>query len=331
LGERGVDRLAWAIGRRVVVLDPDPYNPDIHRLLLETSPLSAGDLPMPVVPFVNWSGTIPLGLLGTTGEPFDLSVWSRDRGFASMLVAGTTGAGKSNSVNVILSGAIAGGVCVVGLDCKGGETLSSWNQMLGHPLVDPLLDPSSAEELLRRLVELMERRHRLPGTNYPPVLLAVEEWASLPVRPTSLGDLLERIAAQGRSASVGLLVTTQRPTANVGAVRTSTRGNLPIRIAHSMVGDRAASESVLGMGISDAADLPTNPPGLAIVREGGGDTRQVRVFRCPGPPWPESPRLVTLKDVEAGDAAVQRDLRLWAAIDRRRRVIQAANGQEAAD
>ena len=316
LSAHGADRLAWALGRRVVVLGADPYRPTRHLLLVETAPLRAGNLDPPECDGISGPDkTVPLGLHGTTGAPFDLTLSQPERGFTSLLVAGTTGAGKSNTVNVILTGLVASGVCIVGLDCKGGETLAPWSDYLGHPLTDPLVDAAAADELLARLVGLMERRHRCPGPNYRTVVLVVEEWASLPTKPASLGDAIERIAAQGRSASVGLVVTTQRPTSNVGAVRTSTRGNLPIKIAHSTVGDRPASESVLGAGLTDAADLPTDPPGLALVRVGGSGVEPVRVFRCPGPPWSEPPLTWSLDEVEAWDEACQREVQMAAAAE----------------
>ena len=308
--ERGIEQLSWALNRRVVKLPDDPYVPTRHSILVERQAFEVGDLPVPeIVRPVGVTFSIPVGLSATTGSPFSVELWSRQRGSVHALVAGTTGGGKSNTVNVLLSGLIAHGACVVGLDCKAGETLTPWSGLLGCDVVDPVRDPLVADSLLERLVTLMENRHRCPGANYQPIVLVVEEWASLPLKPTSIGDNLDRLAAQGRSASIGLIVTTQRPTANVGAVRTSTRGNLPLRIAHSTVGDRAASEVILGGGEYAAADLPTKPPGHALVRNGGGAPEGVRVFRCPGPPWMFSDvHVMTLDEVEAWDKVAQREL-----------------------
>ncbi len=308
LSEKGSERLGWALNNRVLALGVDPYNPTDHRVLIEMAPLVAGYLPDPVPPrFGADSRAIPIGLYATTGEAFGIDFWSAERGSVSALVAGTTGSGKSNTVNVILSGLITARVCVVGIDCKSGETLRPWSDVLGHPVIDPYVDLNACDELLARLVSLMEARQRCPLPYYRPIVLIVEEWASLPLKPTSIGDSLERLAAQGRSAGLGLVVTTQRPTSNVGAVRTSTRGNLPIRIAHSTVGDRFASEAILGAGLNDAADLPTEPPGLALIRSAGSRPEPVQVFQCPGPLWPELPLSFTLDDVEAMDQAAQRE------------------------
>jgi hypothetical protein len=308
--EAGSQTLSWAIGRRVVFLGSDPYRPTVHSLMVEVGPLVAGDLPHPVP--IQWSSDeciVPLGLNGTSGARFDLNLWSRSRGSTHVLVGGTTGGGKSNTVNVLLAGLVAARVSLLGIDCKSGETLNPWSSIFSAPVVDPSLDVDKCDELLAKLVTLMERRQQMPGLNYVPITLVVEEWANLPLKPASIGDNLERIAAQGRSASLGIILTTQRPTSGVGSVRTSTRGNLPIKIAHSTVGDRAASESILGGGLREAADLPTDPPGLALVRVGGSELTHVRVFRCPGPPWQEPPFRRTIDDIEAWEIEVQRAVR----------------------
>ena len=308
-GEGGVDALSWALGRRVVPLSADPYRPTIHVLLVETAPLIAGDLPTPEPTRIGASTRrIALGLHGKTGELVALDLWNIERGSSHVLVSGTTGGGKSNTVGVLMAGLAAARVCLVGIDCKAGETLLPWSGVLGHPVVDPALDPLACDELLARLVHLMERRQRWRGPNYTPVVLVVEEWASMPLKPVTIGDNLERLAAQGRSASIGLIMTTQKPTSNVGAVRTSTRGNLSVRIAHSTVGDRAASEAILGAGQVEAADLPTTPAGLALVRVGGSSLEPVRVFRCSEPPWLNHQVGLTLDEVEVWDLACQNDI-----------------------
>lgn len=308
--EKRIEQLAWAMKRRVVLLPADPYAPALHEVLVEAEPFDVGDLPEVAATNIVGVVRVLLGRSALTGEEETVELWSRDRGSVHVLVAGTTGGGKSNTVNVLLSGLVANGVCVVGLDCKAGETLAPWSSVLGAPYVDPVSDPDAALELLTRLVEMMEQRQRCPGPNYRPVVLIVEEWASLPVKPAQLGDLLDRLSAQGRSASIGLIFTTQRPTSNVGAVRTSTRGNLTLRIAHTTVGDHAASEAILGGGEYGAAELPASPPGHVLVRAGGGRPVHVRVFRRGRPEWETGTPIVwALDEVHEWDKAAQREVR----------------------
>jgi hypothetical protein len=307
--EKGIEQLAWAIKRRVVLLPSNPYAPTIHGILVEREAFEVGDLPATPANTVPGVVRVLLGRSALTGAEQTVELWRRERGSIHALVAGTTGGGKSNTVNVLLTGLIANGVCVVGLDYKAGETLAPWSSALGAPFVDPVSDPDTAIELLSRLVEMMEQRQRCPGPNYRPIVLIVEEWASLPAKPALLGDLLDRLSAQGRSASIGLILTTQRPTSNVGAVRTSTRGNLTLRIAHTTVGDHAASEAILGGGEYGAAELPDSPPGHVLVRA-GGHPEHVRVFRCSKPDWKDGPPLVwSLDEVQEWDKAAQHEVR----------------------
>jgi len=273
----GLSRLGWALGGRVVDLGSDPYTPHLHRFLIEDQPLVAGDLPPSSLE--GWSGeaiVVPLGCEETTGQPFSLELFTPERGTTSVLISGTTGGGKSNTLCVLLEG-LRGRADLLGLDAKSGETLSQFSSQLARPFVDPINDQPGAIELLTWLKEVMAERHRHPSPLNRPIFLVIEEWAALPER-TDLLDIIDLIAAQGRSAHCGIIAVTQRPTANK-VIRTTTRGNLPIKIAHSTVGDHAASEAILGGGMREAADLPTAPPGVALVRLGGGPVVGVRVFR----------------------------------------------------
>jgi DNA segregation ATPase FtsK/SpoIIIE-like protein len=137
--------------------------------------------------------------------------------------------------------------------------------------------PAAAMDLIGWLKTEMMDRHRTPSKIYRPIFLVIEEWAALPER-IDLLDAIDLVAAQGRSAHCGIIAVTQRPTATK-VIRTTTRGNLPIKVAHSTAGDYAASEAILGGGVRDAADLPTNPPGFALIRIGGESVKQIRVFR----------------------------------------------------
>ena len=273
----GLSRLGWALGGRVVDLGSDPYTPHLHRFLIEDQPLVAGDLPP--TNLEGWSGdsiVVPLGCEESTGRPFSLELFTPERGTASVLISGTTGGGKSNTLAVLLEG-LRGKVDLIGLDAKSGETLSQFQCHLAKPFVDPVNSPAAAVELLEWLRSEMMDRHRYPSELHRPIFLVIEEWAALPER-TDLLDLIDTIAAQGRSAHCGIIAVTQRPTATK-VIRTSTRGNLPTKIAHSTVGDHAASEAILGGGMREAADLPTNPPGFALIRIGGESVKQIRVFR----------------------------------------------------
>jgi hypothetical protein len=308
LSERNLQTLCWSLGERVVLLSSDPYSPSTRRLLIESGPIVAGLLGSPSASLKPWNKyPIPLGVHGVTGEVVTLELWSPERGSKHLLVSGATSTGKSNAVNVILTGLLANRYVVLGIDGKGGSTLQPWASLLAAPVVVPQTNPQACVNLLYEIVELMEKRHAFPGLNYQPIVVIVEEWASLPAKPTEIGDLLERIAAQGRSASVGLIMTTQRPTSTSGSVRVATRGNLTARIALSTIGDRAASESILGAGDYGAAELPSSPAGLALVKDGGGVAELVNIYQCDGPTLGLY-KCQSLEDTIMWDSAGQREM-----------------------
>jgi FtsK/SpoIIIE family len=278
LDRGGPELIGWAMGKRVLDLGGDPYHPNLHHILIEDEPLDVGALPTRTA--LTWTGqeiSVPIGRDETSGDSFELPLFTPGRGTSSLLIAGTTGGGKSNSLRVVLEG-LWGQADVVGIDAKSGETFRELSGRLLKPYVDPIAAPDEAAQLLTWLIGEMEERHRNPNPMHRPIFLVIEEWAALPDRADLL-DSLDRIAAQGRSAHCGIIAVTQRPTATK-VIRTTTRANLPIRIAHSTVGDEAASEAILGGGFREAANLPTVPAGMALIRQGGGSLDGVRIYRA---------------------------------------------------
>jgi hypothetical protein len=323
------DVLSASLGCRVILRSPDAYRPDRREMVLEFAPLSAGWLPSRSAEhFAGPTVELLLGVRSTTGETATFETWSREGGSKHVLIAGTTGSGKSNTLNVLLTQLVSAHFAVVGLDAKSGETLRPWKRFLAADPVDPVADPDAADELLSRVVALMRARHAAPGPNYRPIVVVVEEWANLPAKPQTLADHIDTIAAQGRSAHVGLILTTQRPTTTTGAIRASTRSNLNVRIAHTTIGDRHASEAILGTGEHAAESLPSSPPGQAALRIGGDAVEPVHVYRCLPPDGSQNCPVARLDEVEFWDAAAQRELRA-APVPRQRPVLFPRPGPDA--
>jgi hypothetical protein len=311
LRETSNEVLSAALGCRVLLRSPDAFRPDFREIVMEFAPLCAGWLPpVSVAQLDSSTVSIRLGLRSATGEPASVEIWSRRAGSKHILIAGTTGSGKSNTLNVILTHLISAGFAVVGLDAKSGETLRPWSRFLSADPIDPVADPQGAENLLLRVVELMRARHTTPGPNYRPIVVVIEEWANLPVKPSTILDLIDTIAAQGRSAHVGLILTTQRPTTTSGAIRASTRANLNVRVAHSTIGDRHASEAILGAGENAAETVPNSPPGQAILRIGGEPVEPIHVHRCDPPGLDQNCPISRLDEVQSWDAVAQREMRV---------------------
>ncbi len=205
------------------------------------------------------------------------------------LVAGTTGSGKSVLLEAWCS-ALAltyppSRLNFVFLDFKGGATFRDLRH-LPHTA-------GSVSDLSLRLArraldglehELRRREHLLSGqgvdrldrleTPPPRLVVVVDEFNAL---RTSLPDYLPRlarIASQGRSLGIHLILATQSPSIEVPR---SIQANIGTDICLRVRDPLQSSDLV---GTRAAAWLPPDRPGTAIVRSGGGQL----LFRAARPP-----------------------------------------------
>ncbi len=203
------------------------------------------------------------------------------------LLAGTTGSGKSE----LLTAWLLQLACTVPpdllslvlVDYKGG---SAFTPLRGLPhtagvLTD--LDPADTARALSSLEAEVRRRERIltragakdvtrlpAGTVLPRLLVVVDEFATLACEHPDVLDTLVRVAAQGRSLGIHLVLATQRPG---GVVSPAIRANTSLRVCLKVL-DTADSREVLGH--DGAAHLPRHP-GRVIVAgagQGGGDGGQ---------------------------------------------------------
>ena len=221
------------------------------------------------------------------------------------LVAGTTGAGKSALLQTLVLGLAAtrspADLAIAVIDYKGGASLGDCAR-LPHVVGQVTdLDPGLATRALAGLRHELRLRERLAAdhgvgdlaqlrvvrpargagrsggpetsTTAPPprLVVVVDEFRALADDlPDFLPDLL-RIAAQGRSLGMHLVLATQRPG---GAVSADMRANLALRIA-LRVTDEADSYDIVGT--PDAAAIPADVPGRAVVRRGASPVELVQV------------------------------------------------------
>ncbi len=108
--------------------------------------------------------------------------------------------------------------------------------------------------------------------------MVVDEFATLAEELPAFVPGLVAIAQRGRSLGIHLVLATQRP---AGVVSADIRANCTLRICLRTT-DEADSRDVLGT--PDAAHLPLDIPGRALVRTGTGPTRLVQVARVSQPP-----------------------------------------------
>lgn len=185
-----------------------------------------------------------------------------------LLVAGTTGSGKSvclNSIIVsILYKASPDEVKFIMIDPKQVEL--SMYEGLPHMVIPRVItDPTKAVNALQWAVDEMERRFKLISEErvrnigeynkldkvvqnkvkkMPYLVIIFDEFADfMAVAKNEIEDKIRRIAQKARAAGIHLILATQRPSTDV--VTGTLKGNLPVRIAFK-VASRVDSEVILG-------------------------------------------------------------------------------------
>lgn len=190
-----------------------------------------------------------------------------------LLVAGSTGSGKSVCINGIivslLMRAAPHEVKMMMIDPKMVE-LNVYNG-IPHLLAPVVTDPRKAAQALQKVVSEMERRYDLfshTGTRniegynehvdahnkenedkqpkLPYIVVIVDELADLMmVAPGEVEDAITRLAQMARAAGIHLILATQRPSVDV--ITGIIKANIPSRIAFA-VSSAIDSRTILDMG-----------------------------------------------------------------------------------
>ena len=229
-----------------------------------------------------------------------------------LLIAGTTGCGKSEVLRTIVAGLAA--QCpprrleFVFIDFKGGAALAP---LTGLPHLTTLLTDLGADEIrrallflrselrrrelvlaahgLRDMAEVLGRDAQTPAIRE--LVVVVDEAKMLTDAFPEAAQELAVVATVGRSLGVHLVLATQRPQGALPAdVRTNVTQALCLRV-------RTEQESVDVVGGTQAARIPSGLPGRGYLDRGDGPAVEVQaaVLTRMRPPAPPSP-VVTFTD-----------------------------------
>lgn len=217
-----------------------------------------------------------------TGEPYIADL----RQMPHILIAGTTGSGKSVCINCILSSIIYRS------SYQDVRFLTIDPKQLELPIYDPLphllglttTDPQSAPKELDRIIQVMEMRYsefarvgvrdietynsqceKIGKKRKPYIVIIVDELADLMKTVKDPGEMerrITRLAQMSRAVGIHLILATQRPSTDV--ITGLIKANFPCRIAFQVASktdsriilDMNGAESLLGRG-----DMLFLPPG----------------------------------------------------------------------
>lgn len=180
-----------------------------------------------------------------------------------LLIAGSTGSGKSVCLNSIimslLYNATPDELKLVFIDPKMVE-LTVYNG-IPHLMTPVVTDPKKASVILRWMTTEMEKRYKTFADKgvrdiyrynqtveerLPFIVIIIDELADLMmVSPMEVEDSICRLAQMARAAGIHLIVATQRPSVDV--VTGIIKANIPSRIAFA-VSSQADSRTILDMG-----------------------------------------------------------------------------------
>lgn len=192
--------------------------------------------------------------------------------FPHLLLAGTTGSGKSIFVHSLLLALIMRNrpeeLKLVLVDPKRVE-MTKYRD-IPHLLCPIIKEPVHAKNCLRKLVEEMERRYKLfdeaavqkideYNSDYAPyyhkkklpyIVLVVDEFADLVNNCKEVSEYVLTLGAKARAAGIHMIIATQRPDTKV--ISGTIKANLPTAVALSV---RTAVDSTVILGSGGAEDL----------------------------------------------------------------------------
>lgn len=216
------------------------------------------------------SENLPI-LLGV--DTFGVPVWGDLAQMPHLLVAGTTGSGKSVALNCFFISLIKNKtpeeLKLLIIDPKRVEFAQYRDS--SFLLENPITEESDALSALDRLLDEMERRYCLlesescrnivelhqKGINLPFIVCVVDEFADLVLTAGRAAEKkIQSLAQKARACGIHLIIATQRPSVDV--ITGVIKANFPARIAYKVssgfdsktILDQTGAENLTGRGDS---------------------------------------------------------------------------------
>lgn len=238
------EEIALALGKREarVYRNGSTVNVEVPRTRAE---------PVRLIPLCNRLAHMPAfaGVLGVEENGTPLLVRLPAPEVAHILIAGTTGSGKTALARTLLASLAMYNspedAQILLIDPKG----RGFRPLLGFPHIVGSVISTPAETLSRLdwVISEMERRDR-DSTNRPMLVVAVDELADLlQTGGNAAEERLTRIGQRGREAGIHLVACTQKPTA--GLIGGAMKANFPVRLVGAVA---SKDEARYATGIPDS-------------------------------------------------------------------------------
>ncbi len=217
-------------------------------------------------------------LLGLDAEGVPLLVRLTSPEVTHILIAGTTGSGKTEVVKTILASLAhfqkAREIQMLLVDPKGNAFRAF--EGLPHLLCPIIKTVHDSITWLRWLEAEMERRQSEDITR-PRIVLVLDELADLLMQGGPEVQVhLTRLAQRGRSAGISILACTQKPTS--GAIGTLVKANFPVRLVGKVT---SAEEARVASGLAGTGAEKLAGRGDFILVAGGERVRFQAAYLAP--------------------------------------------------
>ena len=262
-----------------------------------------------------------------------------------LLVAGTTGSGKSVGLNTFVLSLIArknpDELKFVMIDPKRIEFAAYNNQK--YMLYPVVTENSQAVAALENLVDEMERRYALFEEGFsknivsynqtadkklPYIVCVIDEFADLTAADKRTAALVQRLAQKARAAGIHLIMATQRPSVDV--VTGVLKANFPTRMAYKVatgadsrtILDETGAENLIGRG--DALFLAADGNLLRVHGAYISDTginEMLKPYRAKVAPMPvpETAKAVVQNKKKSEKGAANCVFEFWCSLKQRER------------